>query len=406
MIGDELQKWIFEHLDDDPLKLRMKYRGDELRNFAILQIECRKKAAVKLRETLSNPRFVFPTSLSAEQSTSDIVAHFHASLVSPGDRVLDMTCGLGIDTFHLASVASWVDACEVQPQLAEAARYNASVLGHSNVSVHCCDCVSFLETRPSRSYDTVFIDPARRGEGGKRLYALSDCLPDVVSLQYSIARTAPRLIVKASPMLDITQTLRELPHTRDIYVIGTPTECKELTAVVDFSDNDSSPSELSAPTIHAVTLLPEGVVNSWSYRSDDRDKGGCGPEILLSSLPGRILYEPYPSVMKAGGMERLVRDFPGLSKFHPSTHLFVSDRSIPEFPGRRYGIVEAVAFSSSEIKRMAARRLKVNVTVRNFPLPSQAVVKKLHVTEGGTERLFVATLPDGPVMVLTRPIGQ
>lgn len=203
-------------------------------------------------------------------------------------------------------------------------------------------------------------------------------------------------------MLDITQTLRELPLTKELYVIGTPTECKELTAVVDFSKSDTSIIE--NPTIHAVTLLPEGVVNRWSYKAGDLDKGGCGALICPASMPGRILYEPYPSVMKAGGLGRLVRDFPSVSKFHPSTHLFVSDFPVEGFPGRGYEIVEAVTFTSSEIKKMAARRLKVNVTVRNFPLSAQALVKKLHITEGGDSRLFAATLPDGPVMVLATPV--
>lgn len=409
-MDDEMWAWVEAHMQADPLSLRLRYRGDERRLFAILQIECRRKAASKLRDTLSNSRFIFPTSLSAEQATSDILARFHSTLFAPGERVLDMTCGLGIDAFHIASKVGRIDSFEITPEVAEAASHNAAVLGLSNFSVTCRDSVDGIRELADKSYDTVFIDPARRGERGERRYALRDCSPDVVGLLTEIARVTDRLIVKASPMLDITETVRELPSASDIYIIGTLTECKELTLVADFSKNpEASSDDIGArpyPMIHAVTLMADGYSCEWSYRFGSDGVNRPEDKVVIEELEGKYLYEPFPSVMKAGGLRRLSSDYPQVRKLHRDTHLFVSDTLVENFPGRCHEVLEARAFASSEIRKIAGRRLKVNVTARNFPLTAPALVKKLHVTEGGTQRLFAATLPAGPVLILTRPVGD
>lgn len=94
--------WITAHSGDDTARLRLRHAGDPGMAHAIMQIECRRKAARKLHDTLRNDGFVFPTALSAEQCTSDNIAAYHASLIAPGETVLDMTAGLGIDAFHMA----------------------------------------------------------------------------------------------------------------------------------------------------------------------------------------------------------------------------------------------------------------------------------------------------------------
>ena len=136
---DKLRDWIKAHANDDPLKLRLKYGGDSEKEFAILQIECRRKAASKLSDTLRCEAFEFPTALSAEQCTSDMLAGYHARLIEDGVRVLDMTFGLGIDAFHLARKASVVDGVEISPEVAEAGQHNAAALGADNVKVICGD---------------------------------------------------------------------------------------------------------------------------------------------------------------------------------------------------------------------------------------------------------------------------
>ena len=76
----EMQDWVSRHASDDPLRLRLKYRGDDAIAQAIMQIECRRKAASRIPLALQCDSFLFPTSLSAEQATSEALASIHADI--------------------------------------------------------------------------------------------------------------------------------------------------------------------------------------------------------------------------------------------------------------------------------------------------------------------------------------
>ena len=237
-LNEDITKWIEEHRNDDTTKLRLSCRKKEdasIYEFAIMQIECRKKASKKLYNTLQSPYFIFPTALSAEQCTSDELADFHASLINEGETILDMTAGLGIDAFHLAQKAKHVTAIDLDSDVSNALSINAEILGRTNFTAINADSVEYLKNT-TEHFDTIFIDPARRGDGGKRLFALADCQPNIVELLDCVKAHCNKLIVKASPMLDATQVLRELPETTDLYAIGTRQECKEIVAVVDFKN--------------------------------------------------------------------------------------------------------------------------------------------------------------------------
>ena len=186
-LTDDLYQWICEHRNDDPSKLRLRLHKQltpEL-DFALLQIECRRKAAKQLPDTLANQRFVFPTTLSAEQCTSDLLAQFHSTLVDDGLKLIDLTSGLGIDVFHFAHKANSITAVELNPVVADALSVNAQTLGLDNVSVVNGGCVEYV-ANCHEHYDVAFIDPARRGANGQRLFALSDCDPDVTAMLPSL----------------------------------------------------------------------------------------------------------------------------------------------------------------------------------------------------------------------------
>ena len=122
-------------------KLRLKYHGCPEKLWEILQEECRYKTAKKLPETLKNPDFIFPSLAVAEMATSDAVAKVHANMINDGDTVLDMTCGLGIDSFHLASKAGNVTAIEIDPESYRAAIHNAKALNLNNITLYYGDVV-------------------------------------------------------------------------------------------------------------------------------------------------------------------------------------------------------------------------------------------------------------------------
>lgn len=386
-LSEDIIKWIEEHRDCDTNKLRLSCRKKDdasVYEFAIMQIECRKKASKKLDYTLQSPNFIFPTNLSAEQCTSDELAEFHATLINEGETILDMTAGLGIDAFHLAQKAKHVTAIDLNADVAQALSINARVLNKDNFTAVNADSVEYLKNS-TEHFDTIFIDPARRGDGGKRLFALADCQPNVVELLDLIKQHCDKLIVKASPMLDATQVLRELPYCTALYAIGTRQECKELVAVIDFKKPKDT------PTLHCIT---EG--NGFSYtqtiESNSIAKYGNISEEMF-------LYEPHPAVMKMQPIKTLSERFNTI-KLHQNTHIYVSAKIITDFPGDCYKINKIYPFSSRIIKDVAKDYPRANIAVRNFIMSADELRKRLKIKDDNKYRLYGVTISNGERLLI------
>ncbi len=375
------------------MKLRLKYHGQPQAlpfdvEAAITQIECRKKFGKKLAQTLaSNPHFLFPDVLAGEQSTSDLLAGYHSSLVGEGEKIIDLTAGLGIDCLHFAGKACDVTAIEINPHKAEALMQN----GEGKVKVVCADCRDYIANIAGRAFDTVFIDPARRASDGSRVYALNQCEPDVTGMLGDIFRCARRLIVKMSPMLDISRSAEMLPGVKDMIALGTRTECKELIAVCCEGEEIRE-----YMLIKAVTLLSNGRQEEFSFRREEELQATA---TFAGPLEGSYLYEPYPAVMKAAPFRLLSEKF-GVDKLNANTHLYTSEHLVKDFPGEVSLIREVLPYSSGVIKRIRKQYPKINVAARNFDIPADAVRKKLGVKDGG-ELKITATRTDRPILIIT-----
>ncbi|MDE6692578.1 MAG: class I SAM-dependent methyltransferase, partial [Muribaculaceae bacterium] len=358
---------------------------------AITQIECRRKFAKKLAETLAgNPRFMFPDLLSGEQSTSDLLARYHATLIADGERVIDLTAGLGIDCLHFAEKTPHVTAIEINSLKAEALKLNSE----GKIQVTCTDCREYVDTYYGPAYDTAFIDPARRATDGSRVYALEQCEPDVTAILSGIFRISRKLIVKMSPMLDITRTTEELQDVRRMIALGTRAECKELIAVCGRPDGTSHHM-----TIEAVTLLSDGAQAAFTF---SRDEELMSTPTYAEPKVGGYLYEPYPAVMKAGPFRLLSERF-GVDKLSPNTHLYTSEQPVGGFPGEVSVIKDVLPYSSAVIKRLRKQYPKINVAARNFDIQADALKKKLGVKDGGDQKI-TATRTGNPILIVTERV--
>lgn len=398
----EFRAWVAENSAADPSELRLKYshrKGPIDYSFAITQIECRRRFGRKLAETLSlDPGFIFPGTLAGEQCSSDLAAGFHTSLAlslqPEKGTAIDLTAGLGIDAMHLARAGFRVTAVEQNPETTAALAYNAGLL---NIEVLCGDCINILRTLPDSlpckpsntpAFDIAFIDPARRGTEGQRLFSLSDCHPDVVALMPLLLRTARHVIVKASPMLDITEVSRLISPSH-IYITGTATECKEVVAVCGVPCGN--------PLISAVMLGTETAEFTYDAESDRRLPlpALCTPEA------GAYVCDPAPALLKAGAIRSVAHRY-NLGMFDYNARLFCST-SVPDgFMGRVSRILEVVPYSSSNIKRLSRRYPKINVTARNFGINAEQLSAKLKVRTGGDLRLYAVPSPSGPVMLICK----
>lgn len=352
---------------------------------AIRQIECRRKFGKKFGSTLKAfPQFIFPSLLSGEQATSDLLASYHATLIGSGVDMVDLTAGLGIDAMHFAAEAKSIIAVELDSEKVEALRYNALGLGINNLSAVNGDCNDFIEDSidAGKRYEVAFIDPARRDDNGGRVFALTDCAPDVVNLLPKLREICDVLIIKASPMLDISHTVAALaPWVRDLIVLGTPSECKELIAMLDFR------AECEEPVIKAVTLRTDGSATE-VFTFTASDERACEQAKVKTTLSeGDYIYEMSPTMMKSG-VFRLVAKQYSLSIFHPNTRLFASADAVEQFPGCRYKVLRVLPFASRVLKSFAKEYRQVNVAVRNFGMTADALRKKLGVSDGGELRLY------------------
>lgn len=387
------------HLHDDVRTLALKTTG---RNFpfdltaALNQIECRQRYASKMPLFIANPSFLFPDRQSAEMASHQAVARFHTSLVKPGASVLDMTAGLGADAMAFSEAGCIVTACEMDPLRAAILSHNADVLGLHDFKAVCADSVKWLESQP-QVFDTVFIDPARRGDTDKRVYDLRQCQPDILAILPVIMNHSRELIVKASPLLDISKTVEDFMFTTSIRVVCVKGECKEVLVSVATPD-----TIVDAILFESVNLDTNGsILSRFSY-------SGFWHGIFVSYaqnddlVPGAYLYEPDAGIMKLACWGELCSRWRSLRKLDNSSHLFVSNQLIEDFPGRIFKI-------QSLPDKKALKALKgtgASVVTRNYPVGADKLRKQLGVKEDDNTFIHATRLDGKPVIIKSSRMRQ
>ena len=173
---------------------------------AVVQIAGRQIAEAKVPSWYRTEGLLYPKHLSMEQCSSEATAIYKAGLVE-GDTFADLTGGFGIDCSFLSRKFKQADYVERQSELCELAEHNFPLL-ELKIGVHNEDGVEYL--KQMHPVDVLFLDPARRdGHGGKTV-AISDCEPDVSALEDLLVEKAKKVMVKLSPMLDLSLALKAL----------------------------------------------------------------------------------------------------------------------------------------------------------------------------------------------------
>ena len=399
MIGNKelFLDFIEKNKGKDPISLRLNNRNKSFDfdvDFAITQIECRKKTHDKLKDFLVNKRFLFPDLISAEQSSHQAVARYHNSLVPDIQSVLDMTAGLGIDAITFAMNHKDVTAIELNPQKAEILNENSCLLGLSGFKAVNADSIEYLEGSISR-YDLIFIDPSRRSLDNKKVYNLRDCLPDVIKYQDMIRNHAKKVFIKASPLLDVTQTLRDLNNISRITAVGVKGECKELLIELNPIQESSIPVKLEA-----VNLDNEGNI-LWGFSDEKNNKEKHFNFAGMQDLQkGVYILEPSAMLMKLSPWDTICERYKA-SKFDKSSHLFIT-KDLPEkFPGR---VTRFEKFLTKK-DRKSFSGFPATAISRNHPLSPEQIRKEMNLTEGDENFIYATRLQDKPVIFLTHKVN-
>ena len=401
MSNDE---FIRAHREDDVRRLALTRppEGVDLR-WCLQQIEGWQLARQKLPTWATTPGLHYPPRLSMEQCSSEATAQYKRSvaerLLAPDERqsMADLTGGLGIDFSYLAPLFREATYVEKMPHLVDLARHNMPLLlgqkgNGSDEKPGDATRLRFVVANEEETHaddsSLIFLDPARRDESGRKTVGIADCTPNLLDLQDALLASSRWVMVKLSPMLDITEALRQLHGVREVHVVSLQGECKELLFV-------ASAGAQGCPTIHCVNLGTDDDTLVATLAEREKKAAACAtlPPELLATAP-HYLYEPNASILKAGVQDTLCERY-GVGKLHPASNLFVADNLVPHFPGRRFRITGLSDFGKRNLRHFIGDLRQANLTVRNFPTPVAQLRRQLKLAEGGDTYLFATTLADG-----------
>ena len=389
--------FILLHEGDDPVRLLLS--RDKLRDqypdidieLAVTTLEVRRKLKTKVPEWYSVPSLIYPFRLSGEQCSSSETAKYKAKVIrchserSEGIlRIADLTGGMGVDTWAFSKVAKEVLYNEMSEELAKAAALNFKELGVDNVRVKSMKVEpgKVKEVLEGFEADVIFLDPARRGEDGRKVFLIEECQPDVVGLLPELFEASRYVMVKLSPMADIAMACKRLEHVREVHVVASGGECKELLFVLDREWNGN----------HSVVVFEGGAVMEIPDQvgNDGSGVGNDGAAVKYG-MPkeGDVLFEPGKALAKAGAFSLPCELF-GMTKLGVHTHLYTCE-AVPEglAPfGKWFEVLAVRPLNNRSMKEAGKRYPQAAVTARNIPMTSDLLRKKTGCVSGGNVHLF------------------
>ncbi|QIK55601.1 SAM-dependent methyltransferase [Dysgonomonas sp. HDW5B] len=395
-IDKDTQQFILKHESDDIRQLALKaksYPGIDM-SIAIKQIAGRQIAKHKIPSWYQCENIIYPKHLSMEQCSSEATALYKAALCK-GDILIDLTGGLGVDFSFMAKNYKQAYYIETQHELTELAQCNFNTLNLNQSKVIQDDAVSFLNSFDGIA-DTIFIDPARRNDTGKKTVLIEDCTPNLLEIDNLLNTKAQRVIIKLSPMLDITHALNSLSNVTEVHIISVNNECKELLFIKDKVRKDEDIQLI------CINLLTNKKDESFTFIKAEENTSS----ISHTDEPKRYLYEPNSSILKAGAYRSLGARY-GLMKLHPNSHLYTSDTLIDSFPGRKFQIKEVISPNKKEIKAHFKDITQANIATRNYPFSVADIRKQTKLKEGGTDYIFATTLAnEKKVLILCQKVSD
>lgn len=382
MISEALLAFIQEHLDEDPVSLTLKrdrYPGIDL-SLASRAILARKKLVNKCPSWAQNKNVFVCDSIAVEQCSSEILASYKASLVAPGAIGVDLTGGLGVDSYFFSQKAASWHYMDLAPDRCSMAKHNFGVLGACNIVTHTGSAekegVALVkELKPW----LVFIDPDRRSSG-RRTYSLVESAPNICTLIPLLHKESPNTsyLVKLSPVLDL-KYLQGIswPFIADIHVVSYNRECKEILLMI------------SPEAKGNVVVVELSAANGYVYTSSlTPATPNCSVDI------GTYLYDPDPGINKVG-----ISYFPEFAhkvwQPHPNTSLFMSNERVPNFPGRVFHILRGGKWSRQIAKGFSGGTF--HLSVRNIGTTTEDFGKRWKIKEGGDLFLHLFKTMDNQV---------
>ena len=432
---DNFERFIVENEGADTVRLVMSRRewptpgdpglaGLDAKSLAVNTIEGRRRLRKKLPEWVACTGLVYPSSLCAEQCSSSDTARYKALIVQrilneyvgsgemtsgtrKAGKIADLTGGLGVDSWAFSEVAGEVLYNEMNPELAAAARHNFKELGVTNIFIKNQEATadSLEDVIGDFKPDVIFLDPARRDSAGKKVFLLEDCSPDVLKMLPELFWISRFVLLKLSPMADISMAVERLDRTyeayrqdtcgdgwngqwvREVHVVASGGECKELLILLDREHEGG----------YSLTCREDGKTLTFTSKEIAESKAA-----LPDSTFARIIFEPGKSLTKAGAFNALCERF-GLVKLARFTHLYTIGEPLSETEleerlkqfndfGKVYSVKEIQPLNKASIKDIGRRYPHSEVSAKNIPMSSDELRARLKVRSGDDAHIFGARI--------------
>ena len=383
ILHTEVQQFITDNLKSNITKLILKgspFDGISIQELAN-QIVAKQKSEHKLSSWFTTKNIYYPPKISIEQTSSEVTADYKSNLVK-GNSIIDITGGFGIDCFYFSKQFKEVTHCEINEDLSTIVNHNYQQLKAKNISTFSGDGLEYL--KDSKEYfDCIYIDPSRRNDIKGKVFLLDDCLPNVPeNIDFLFSKTN-QILIKNSPILDITSTINELKFVKEVHIIAIQNEVKELLFLLEKDYKKSI-------KIKTVNI---GKNNFQSLNFNYKEE-----VISAYSEPLTYLYEPNSAILKSGGFHQVSQQL-NVFKLHQHSHLYTSD-SLIDFPGRIFKIENVIPYNKKKLKNLLQDN-KANITIRNFPKTVDQIRKETKIKDGGNSYLFFTTLKNKDFTVIS-----
>lgn len=328
-----------------------------------------KKVAQKKFPFLLVENIIFPPNLNSEQASSQSTAVFKARNLR-GKKLLDLTMGFGVDAYFFSQNFEEVTLVEQNTELLDIVKHNWKILNRKAKFINE-DLEKFLLNNKEK-FDLIYLDPARRDSQKNKKFLLEDLSPNLLEIQYQLNSITDQIIIKLSPLLDISYLISVLKNISKIQIIGVKNEVKELLVFMS--------GEIKSGDVEISCINLESEDTDFNFKFKDEKM-----TISNFSEPMDFLYIPNNSVLKSGAFNLISEKF-NINKLHPNSHFYTSNDFVEDFPGR---ILKIEVADSKEIMKGA----KYNIISKNYPLSPDEIKKKYKIIDGGNRYLiFTQTL--------------
>lgn len=384
ILNTEIQNFINSNINSDTNALLLKGTNfsNVKTNEIVEQIEAKKRCQKKLPTWFKTKNIYYPNKLNIEQTSSETTAKYKSELIS-GNILIDITGGFGVDSFYFSKQFEKVVHCEINPELSTIVKHNYQQLKVDKIETHNTDGLGYLQQNDDLHYSWIYIDPSRRHDSKGKVFFLRECLPNVPENLELLFRHSKNVMIKTSPLLDISAGNNELKYVKTIHVVAINNEVKELLWILEKGFN----GVISIETVN----IKRDAIERFGFKLEEKHLTKT-----TYSIPLTYLYEPNTAILKSGGFNQVSLQL-NVNKLHQHSHLYTSDNLI-DFPGRCFIIQKIAPYNKKEIKKLNIK--KANLTTRNFPQTVQQLREKFKIQDGGNDYLFFTTDANGNKIVI------